>query len=129
MRLGETLGGISALLLVASSAAHAFLGWPAFEDALARQGVDGATRGALAVGWYFGSVAMLVFGVIVLSDTAMIWRGRPVDPKHLWAIAGGYIVFGLVAWLTRDLNPHFLLFLVTGLLVAGLALRAGRHPA
>ena len=30
----------------------------------------------------------------------------------------GYLVFGLAAWLARDLNPHFLVFITIGVLLA-----------
>ena len=67
MKRYSILGLVAGLLLIASSAAHAFLGWPPFGAALAEAGIEGDIIGALAVGWYFGSTAMLVFGVIVLA--------------------------------------------------------------
>lgn len=110
-------------LLVLSSLAHAFLGWPPFRAALRAADVDARLAGALAVGWYFGSVAMLTFGVIVLraawklSEDAESARG-PVKP-----IAIAYLLFGFSAFLMRDFNPHFLVFILTGSLLAGFAYR------
>ena len=108
-----TLGFLSGALLILSAGAHAFLGWPAMSDALAEVGAGADLSGALAVGWYFGSMAMLVFGLVVLGVT--IRRG---DRRAVRFIALGYLAFGLTAWLLRDLNPHFLLFIVTGVLLA-----------
>ena len=116
-----TLGILSAALLILSALAHAFLGWPAMSAALAEVGAGADLSGALAVGWYFGSMAMLVFGLIVLGIT--IRRG---DPRPVRFIALGYLAFGLTAWLTRDLSPHFLLFIVTGALLALFSFPKGR---
>jgi hypothetical protein len=85
------LGVAAGVLLLLSSAAHALLGWPQFGAALADAGLDGQTVGALAVGWYFGSVSMLAFGVIVLAAAVDAARGRPVAVAPLWIIAGGYL--------------------------------------
>ncbi len=107
------LGILGGALLVLSSLAHAFLGWPALAAALADSGVGEELAGALAIGWYCGSMAMLVFALIVLR-TAI----RNTDPCAVRFIALGYLVFGLAAWLARDLNPHFLLFIATGIVLA-----------
>lgn len=122
----NALGILTALLLVASAAAHAFLGWPAFRGPLAAAQVDADVVAALSIGWYFGSVSMLGFGVIVLHQALRRRAGRPVQPGPLWAIAVLYLGFGTTAFLARGLNPHFLLFAVTGLLVGLFALLAGR---
>jgi hypothetical protein len=47
----------------------------------------------------------------------------------VWTIAVGYVVFGVAAFLLRERNPHFLLFVLTGLLVGGYALAASRTVA
>jgi hypothetical protein len=110
----RTLIGVAGgALLLASGLAHAFLGWPAMAAALAAVEASEDLSGALAVGWYFGSMAMLVFGMIVLGIAI-----RKADPCAVRFIAIGYLVFGLAAWLARDLNPHFLLFIATGVVLA-----------
>jgi len=107
------VGIVGGALLVISALAHAFLGWPAMDAALANVGAGEALAGALAVGWYFGSMAMLVFGLIVLRIAI-----RDGEPCAVRFIAVGYLVFGLAAWLARDLNPHFLVFITIGVLLA-----------
>lgn len=104
------LGGV---MLVLSSAAHAFLGWPQMRAALVEVGAGAELVSALQVGWHFGSTAMLVFGLIVLR----IATGR-LDRCAVRFIALGYLVFGAAAFLARDLNPHFLLFVATGIVLA-----------
>jgi hypothetical protein len=99
--------------LLLSSLAHAFLGWPAMRQALADAGAGEEIAGALAMGWLFGSMAMVVFGLVVLRTAT-----RDADPCAVRFIAVGYLVFGVAAWLARDLNPHFLLFIVIGAVLA-----------
>ena len=36
----------------------------------------------------------------------------------VWALLLGYLVFGVAAWLARDLNPQFLLFIGIGAVLA-----------
>ena len=111
-------GVTGGLLLVAGSAAHAFAGWPPLRGALIGAGVDPALVGALAVGWVFGSVSMLAFGGIVLRAGIWMARGREVDRAPVLVIGSIYVLFGAGAFLFRDLNPHFLLFILNGALVA-----------
>lgn len=129
MKLAITLGYVSGVVLIMSGFAHALAGWPALAAALGDAGVDADLRGALAAGWYFGSVCMFVFAGIVLSSTRQTQRGAADSLAGVWTIAVGYVVFGVGAFLLRERNPHFLLFVLTGLLVGGYALAASRTVA
>jgi hypothetical protein len=111
------LGLLAGVLLVASAGAHALLGWPQFEGVLESAPLESDVIAALAVGWYFGSVSMLGFGAIVLHQTLRRLRGEPVQPGPVWAISVVYLLFGGAAYVLRDFNPHFLLFIGTGALV------------
>ncbi len=115
------LGLLAGLLLIASAGGHAFLGWPPFRTLLEQAGVDADAVAALSVGWYFGSVAMLAFGAIVLLAAVQAMRGERAANGSLWIIAAAYAGFGLTVYVLRDFNPHFLLFVVTGLLVGAVA--------
>ena len=115
------LGIATGVVLILSSLAHAFLGWPSLRPALETGGVDANVIGAMAVGWYFGSVAMAAFGAIVLVWAVKLLRGQTVDMAPVWIMALAYLAFGLAAFLVRGLNPHFLLFIVTGLLLGAFA--------
>ena len=57
-------------LLISSSFAHAFLGWPAIRQALVASNVDPGLVQGIGVGWLYGSAAMLTFGVLTL----LAWR-------------------------------------------------------
>ena len=103
-------------LMVLSSAAHAFLGWPPLRGDLKSAGVAESLMGALAVGWYFGSVAMLAFGAITLRSGLLLRRGDRSGVTPVRIIAACYVVFGVITFVSRNFNPHFLVFIVTGLL-------------
>ena len=121
MKARAILGFLAALLLIASAVAHAVLGWPPFRSILDQAGVDSEAIAALEVGWYFGSLAMLAFGAIVLLAAVRAIRGQQAANGSLWIIGTAYTLYGAVAYVVRDFNPHFLLFVVTGLLVAAVA--------
>ncbi len=121
MKIRAILGMLAGLLLVTSAGTHAFLGWPPFRELLGDAGVDADVIAALSVGWYFGSVAMLAFGAIVLLAAAHALRGERAATGSLWVIAGAYTAFGATVYVIRDFNPHFLLFVATGLLVGAVA--------
>jgi len=107
-------GGI---LLVASSFAHAFAGWPPQRAALEAAGVEVDLIGGLTVGWYFGSVAMFAFGAIALRDAWEVSRDGGARTGASALIGLAYLLFGARALFYRGFNPHFLGFIVIGLLV------------
>ncbi len=121
MKARAILGCLAALLLAASAFAHAFLGWPPFQSILEEAGIDANVTAALEVGWYFGSLAMLAFATIVFLAAARAIRGERANNGSLWIISAAYTGYGLVVYVARDFNPHFLLFVVTGLLVGAVA--------
>lgn len=121
------VGIFSGFVLVASAGAHAFLGWPQLEAVLDGAGLDVGIIAALSIGWYFGSVSMLGFGAIVLHQAARGSRGHSIQPSPLWIISVLYLLFGIAAYIARDYNPHFLLFVGTGLLVGVFGFLATRH--
>lgn len=112
-------------LMVLSSFAHGILGWPPLQSELRRAAAGEDLLGALAVGWYFGSVAMLTFGGIVLVSGLRLKRGDRSGVAPVRFIAVCYLLFGLAAFFSRNLNPHFLLFVFTGLLAGIPVLGAG----
>jgi hypothetical protein len=122
MKFRVSLGIAAGLVLVASGLAHGIAGWPGLGAALNAAGMDQNTVGAIAAGWYFGSVAMLTFGVIVLSMTWKILRGQSPEMCSAGIISIAYILFGVVAFVLRDYNLHFLVFIGTGVLMGVFAL-------
>lgn len=113
--------------MAVSSIAHAGLGWPTMARALREAGLEADLTGALAAGWFFGSVAMLGFGGIVLHAGVRMRRGDPSGIPAVRIIAAAYVLFGAGAFVLRGFNPHFLLFVGTGLL-AGVPLLGSPGP-
>ncbi len=117
--MGRVLTIVGGVLLVLSAVPHALLGWPPAAEQLLAAGVEAELIGGLALGWYFGSAAMLALGGAVLlsapyvSAHHLVWR----VPCCIGAV---YLSFGVGALLSRSLDPHFLLWVVIGaLLVIG----------
>ena len=108
------LGG---LLLIVGACVHAFVGWPPLRGTLESHGCTSGVVGTVAAAWTFGSVAMLTFGFLVLCDGMRLRRDVRVTVAAAPSIAAAYLCFGAVAWLLRDLNPHFLAFVLAGLVI------------
>jgi hypothetical protein len=73
--------------------------------------------GALAIEWYFGSVAMAAFGLIVLSTAINVLKARMGGLGGVQWIALAYFLFGVTAFVADRLNPHFVEFIVIGVLL------------
>ena len=114
------------VIMVLSSAAHGLLGWPAMRTELNKIGAAQDLSHALATGWYFGSVAMLAFGLITILSGLRLKRNDRSGASTLAIIAAGYIVFGTCALVQSGFNTHFLLFILTGVL-AGAPLLGGKR--
>lgn len=117
------VGILGAVLLIASSWAHAFLGWPHFREILTKANVDADSIGSLAVGWHFGSVSMLTIGLIVLMAAIRVQQGKYAATEGIKVVAIAYIAFGGAAFYFRNFEPSFLMFVATGLLIGWFAFR------
>ena len=118
MKAQAVVGGIGGILLVASSLAHTLLGLPPLRASLRQVGADRDLMETVTVGWLFGSVAMLSFGLILLIRSVRLTRGKTVESAPSLIIGICYVLFGLTAFLSTGLNPHFLGFILIGVLVA-----------
>jgi hypothetical protein len=124
MRVWSLLVG--GILLVASAGAHAFAGWPPLRALLVQAENDPELVAGLTVGWYFGSVAMLAFGVVVLRDAWMLKHDLAHATGAAAIIGAAYLLFGLRALFYRGFNPHFLGFILIGLVILIPALPGGK---
>jgi hypothetical protein len=116
-RFRIVLGLIAGGILVASSAAHSFLGWTQLRAALVRSQAPPDLVAGLAVGWHFAGVAMLTFGCIVIWLFTDALRSRPVSLLPAAIIAFVYVVFGIGALIVSAGNPFFFVFIVPGLML------------
>lgn len=127
-RVRPFLGIVAGLTMVASFAAHSFLGWPALAAALADAHAPADLVRGLAIGWQFGGASMLIFGAIVLVVFSRTMRGREVSAMPPRLIAALYVSFGLIALaITRDV--FFLIFVVPGLMLAAASFGPGAPSA
>jgi len=114
MRVRGGIVMVAGALMLLSAVAHGGLGWPSLRPSLESAGVPGDVTDALAIGWYWGSAAMVAFGVITLVSGWKLWRGDAGLVPALLAVAACYVIFGAVTFVRADFNPHFLLFVATG---------------
>lgn len=117
MTARATVGILSGAILILSSFAHAFAGWPPFQRALSESGVPGDLISGLRVGWHFGSLAMFCFGVMTLWLAVKILRGQEISSEPIQVIAVAYFLFGISALLTQGQNLHYVFFVLTALLL------------
>jgi hypothetical protein len=123
-RARNVLGIIAGTIFILSSAAHSLLGWPSLQERLAAANAPTDLTTLLMFGWQFAGVAMLVFGIIVISSFARAIRGKSVSFMTCMVIALAYTLYGIWAIaVMRD--PFFLIFIVPGLLL----LAASWRPA
>src|SRR5262245_29504494 len=94
------LGVLVGVLMIASSAAHTFIGWKVLSLELAKTTTPAAVVSALQNGWRLGGMAQLVFGLLVLWTFAALLRGRSVPLAPARLIAAGYFLFGIFAYLS-----------------------------
>ena len=115
-RWREFVGLFAAAILVLSSGAHSFLGWKALEPRIAAVGTPADLITGLRMGWQFGGVAMLAFGIIAASIFIQRLRGANVSSFPVVVIGVVYVAFG--AWaLSISGNPFFAIFIVPGVLL------------
>ena len=119
MSKSRTVLGLAAgVMLVLSSAAHSLLGWPVQAAELAKTTTPADLATGLEIGWKWGGVAILTFGVIVLATFTKRWRGERVWmlPAALAGVA--YLAFGAWALYRSNFDPFFFVFIVPGVLLA-----------
>ena len=115
-RVRTIIGLLGSLLIMLSSLAHSFAGWPAQRAVLQSARVPAETILGLSIGWYFGGLAIAVFGLIAVISFVQVLRGHTPHMRATMIIGLAYIGFGVWAWfVTRE--PFPLVFIVPGLLV------------
>lgn len=119
MRTRAVLATLAAVFLIAASLAHGLTGWPHFAAHLREAGLDEDNLGALASGWYFGSLSMFAFGVIAAFTASDLWRRRPTSAAPLRIVGTALVVFGMTALVAHGHSPHYVGFIGIGLVALG----------
>lgn len=118
-------GLLAGVLMAASSYAHSVLGWPQLREQLAQHNVPSDLAKGLGVGWVFGGVCMLGFGLVVLWMFSQAWRAVPValTPGRLIGLI--YLAFGIGAMVVSGGDPFYAVFIVPALLLLYASLGSG----
>ena len=122
----SVLGLIAGAILVLSSGAHTFLGWQALGAELARTNTPPDLVTGLEIGWKWGGVAMLAFGVVVIATFLKRYRGEAVSTFTPAIVSVAYVAFGAWALVYSNYDPFFFVFIVPGVLLALAATGARR---
>ena len=115
-RVVEGLILLAGIVIFLGGLAHDFAGWPAMAAALP-DSTDTDVRAGLFIGWTFGGVAMDVLAILVLMSLFQLRRGVASAWVTPFVVGLFYAGFGLWALFYRDFNPHFLFFVILGLLL------------
>jgi hypothetical protein len=120
--------GVASALILLSSVAHGFLGWPAVRAAIEPRLEAEALRD-LALGWTYGSTAMAAFGVLGLVSVVQLRKGASTARVIPAVIGAAYALYGVAALVYSGGNAHFLIaFILPGvLLLAGALLARARR--
>lgn len=112
------LGIVAGVMLLASSVAHAFLGWNNLAERLATTNVPPDLVAGLHIGWSYGGAAMAVLGFIAMATFVDRLRGGKAPLSHVIAIAVMYMAFGAFAISASGGDLFFLgVFVVPGALL------------
>jgi hypothetical protein len=123
-RLPRALAAVAAVILILSSGAHSFMGWPGLRTELAAANAPDALVDGLAMGWHFAGMTMLVLGILVLWLLVAARSGAPSIRVPLLVIGVAYVLFGIKCAMLVGLDPFPLIFLVPGVLLSVAALLA-----
>lgn len=121
-------GLLAAVMLIASSAAHATLGWKNVHEQLAAAKVPADLVTGLKIGWHFGGAVMLAMGIILLGLFARRMRGEAVTLVPAQIIAILYFVFGVWALVASGYDPFPIVFIVPGVILLFASMGADTIP-
>jgi hypothetical protein len=114
--IGRTTRLVAGLLMLGAAVIHGFINVPHLYGDLAELRVRSSLLDAVMLVMSFSVVAMFAFAGLVLSDALGVPRRQPA--RVLWIIAGAYVVFGIVGYVSVSPSPHMLGYSVMGLVLA-----------
>ena len=116
-RTARRIFGTTGALLVLSGIAHALHGWVELRRELQQASVPADLAREALIGWWYGSGAMLAFGVIAILAGVVGGKDAPASALVV-PVSLLYLSFGIGAFALTGGNPHFLGFIVLGALLA-----------
>ena len=120
---------VRGVLYVLGGVLHSAAGLPALDHALAKTNVGAQLAQELSIFWVFMGASMVTFGGVQLTrGLRMRKKDRSGSVMALW-VAACLILYDVAAtiWI-REFEPHFLAFVLVGLLMVFAAL-PGRKAA
>jgi heme A synthase len=117
-RSRNILGVAAAVLIIASSGMHAFIGWPSVLSGLRTTNSPPDMIQGLGLNWILAAVFMWTLGLIALKTFADRLRARPAVLWPTALMSAVYVLFGIGAIVVSK-NPFFLIFIVPGVMLAG----------
>ncbi len=121
MRGRALTAGLVGTLMLASAGAHGVLGWPVLRAELAATTAPPDLVRGLALGWWFGSVAMAAFALIVLHGAWLGWRGQSSSAVPALVIGVAYVAFGAAAITLAGVSAPMMSFVVLGVVLVALS--------
>jgi hypothetical protein len=113
-------------LMLLDAAAHGLAGWPGMRAELAKTNAGPELVEAVKVGWLFGSVALLAFGLVLLHLFRRRLQGEPAPTAPALVIGALVAGFGAWAFAESGLEPFYFVFMVPGALAVFAALGPSR---
>jgi len=93
---------LAGTLLVLGAGLHALFGWWFVHDIATTQPPSAGIAGILGAGWQLGSLSLLAFGILVLTEGLARRRGQPVAPASIWIVAAVLACYGAGALFLGD---------------------------
>jgi hypothetical protein len=118
MKTKAVLGIIAGVILLLSAGAHSILGWKAMNEQLAATNAPAALVQGLQVGWVFGGVVMLVFGILCINIFLKRLRGQSASTLAPILISVAYLGFSVWAAILTGGDPFFMIFVIPAVLLA-----------
>lgn len=115
-RTGSVMLAVAGTLMVLAALAHGLAGWPSVRQALEESHTDPGLIIGIGSGWLFGSASMLTFGLMTLLAWRAAANGDAGVVRNVGPISVLYAGFGAAVLALVGLEPHFLGFVVIGLL-------------
>ena len=118
MKFKSVLGIIAGVILILSAFAHSVLGWKAMGEQLAKTNAPADLVQGLQIGWIFGGVVMIVFGILAISTFVKRFRGEQASTFAPALISIAYLGFAAWAAVITGGDPFFMIFVVPAVLLA-----------
>jgi hypothetical protein len=123
----STLLFMAALLMGLAAVVNAVVAVPHLRADMAEINVRPSLLGAVSLGLYFGTFAMVGFALVVLAAAFQASRGAALARPLLAIIAVIFVAFGIVAFFVWSGSAHTLGYVLMGVLI-GIAIAPGERP-